>query len=105
RRDPIRVGGGVRAAVVRRRPGAGDDRGRGRARDRHPTGRRPAAAAAADRERIRSDDRMTLRARWVLIAVVSVLALGATAVVGAMAWAQFQERRAAPSEVDTADIV
>lgn len=48
---------------------------------------------------------MTLGARWVLIAVVSVLALGATAVVGAMAWAQFQERRAAPSEVDTADVV
>lgn len=48
---------------------------------------------------------MTLRARWILIAVLSALALGATAVVGAVAWAQYQQRQAAPSAVDTSEVV
>lgn len=48
---------------------------------------------------------MTLRARWILIAVVSLLALGATAVVAVMAWAQFEARQAAPSAVVTSGVV
>lgn len=40
--------------------------------------------------------------KWLVIAVVSVLALGATAVVGVVAWQQYQARSTAPSEVQTA---
>lgn len=44
---------------------------------------------------------MSVRVRWVLVIVISVIALGSTGVVGAVAWAQFQARQSAPSEVET----
>lgn len=44
---------------------------------------------------------MSARTRWLIIAVVSVLALGATGMVGAAAWQQYQARQEAPSEVTT----
>ncbi|GAA3923389.1 hypothetical protein [Microbacterium invictum] len=48
---------------------------------------------------------MSLRARWILIAVLSIAALGATTVVGVVAWARFQAQQSAPSAVATSDVV
>ena len=48
---------------------------------------------------------MSARARWLLIAAISFVALGATTVVGVIAWAQFQQRQAGPSEVDVSPVV
>jgi hypothetical protein len=45
---------------------------------------------------------MTLRAKWMLVALISVVALTATAIVGVGAWQQYQARAAAPSAADTA---
>lgn len=45
---------------------------------------------------------MSTRGRWGLIAVLSLLALVATALVGAAAWQQYRERQSAASAVDTA---
>jgi len=44
---------------------------------------------------------VSTRAKWLLIAVLSVLALGSTGAVGAVAWQQYQQRLAAPSDVST----
>lgn len=44
---------------------------------------------------------MSLRVRWLLVAIVSVVALGATAVVGVLAWQQYQLRQSQPSAADT----
>lgn len=44
---------------------------------------------------------MSGRLRWALVVVIAVVALGSTATVGAVAWAQFQARSSAPSDVDT----
>lgn len=44
---------------------------------------------------------MSIRARWLLIAVASLLALGMTGAVGVVAWQQYQQRQSAPSAVDT----
>jgi len=41
------------------------------------------------------------RTKWLIIAVVSIVALGATAGVGAFAWVQFQARQQAPSQAQT----
>ena len=46
---------------------------------------------------------MNDRAKWALIAAVSVVALGTTTVVGVVAWADQGARLAAPSEVVTTD--
>lgn len=43
---------------------------------------------------------MTTRLRWALVAGVSAVALGATAVVGVVAWQQYQLRQSAPSAAD-----
>lgn len=48
---------------------------------------------------------MSARLRWLLVIAVAVVALGGTATVGAVAWAQFQERQSAPSKVATTDQV
>ncbi len=45
---------------------------------------------------------MSTRGKWVLILVVSVLALGATTAVGLSAWSQYQRQQDAPSAVGTA---
>lgn len=44
---------------------------------------------------------MNGRLAWALVAGVSVIALGATAVVGSVAWAGYTARQSAPSEVRT----
>ncbi|MFJ6653882.1 TolB family protein [Microbacterium sp. NPDC091313] len=44
---------------------------------------------------------MSLRLRWAIVAIVSVLALGATAVVGVLAWQQYELRQSQPSAADT----
>ena len=46
---------------------------------------------------------MNDRAKWALIAAVSVVALGTTTVVGVVAWADQGARHAAPSDVATTD--
>lgn len=48
---------------------------------------------------------MSARLRWMLVAVISVVALGSTAAVGAVAFAQFQSRQAAPSSAETTDVL
>ncbi|MGO4681152.1 hypothetical protein [Microbacterium sp. 2MCAF23] len=45
---------------------------------------------------------MSTRLKWLLIVVVSVLALGATTAVGVSAWTQYQREQDAPSTVGTA---
>lgn len=45
---------------------------------------------------------MNNRTKWLVVAGVSVLALGATAVVGVVAWQQYQTRQDAPSAAETA---
>lgn len=45
---------------------------------------------------------MNDRAKWLLVAGVSVVALGATAAVGIVAWQQYQSRQTAPSTAETA---
>lgn len=45
---------------------------------------------------------MSVRIKWLLVIGVSVVALGATAIVGWFAWQQFQSRQNAPSTADTA---
>lgn len=44
---------------------------------------------------------MNSRAKWAVIAGVSVLALGATAVVGTVAWARYEAGRNGPSQAQT----
>lgn len=44
---------------------------------------------------------MTPRVKWLVISLVSVIAIGATVGVGAYAWAQYQQRQNSPSAVDT----
>lgn len=44
---------------------------------------------------------MSVRAKWALVALVSVVVLGATAIFGVVAWQQYQQRRSAPSAVET----
>ncbi|WP_295014247.1 hypothetical protein [uncultured Microbacterium sp.] len=46
---------------------------------------------------------MSARLKWILIAIVAVLALGATAGVGAVSWAQYQARQDRPSSVGTTE--
>lgn len=46
---------------------------------------------------------MNRRSAWAIIASVSVVALGGTIVAGTVAWAQYEERTSAPSEVATTD--
>ncbi|PRB08903.1 PD40 domain-containing protein [Microbacterium sp. MYb64] len=45
---------------------------------------------------------MSTRAKWLLIIVISVLALGATTAVGVSAWSEYHRQQDAPSTVDTA---
>lgn len=45
---------------------------------------------------------MSTRAKWLLIAVISIVALGGAAVIGVVAWQQYQARQNAPSTVETA---
>ena len=45
---------------------------------------------------------MTPRTKWIVIAVVSTIALGGTVGIGVSAWAQYQQRQNAPSAVDVA---
>jgi hypothetical protein len=44
---------------------------------------------------------VSARLTWALVALVSVVALGATAIFGVVAWQQYQQRQAAPSSVET----
>lgn len=44
---------------------------------------------------------MSTRTRWILIAVLSAIALGATAVIGVAAWQAYQARQSAASAVET----
>jgi len=44
---------------------------------------------------------VSTRVKWLVIALVSLLALGATAGVGVYAWAQYQARQNAPSQAQT----
>lgn len=44
---------------------------------------------------------MSVRTRWLIVALVSLIALGATATVAWMAWLQYQQRQVAPSAVET----
>jgi hypothetical protein len=44
---------------------------------------------------------LSARLKWILIVVVSLVAIGATAVVAVSSWSQYQARRDAPSSVDT----
>ena len=44
---------------------------------------------------------MSIRLKWLLVIGVSVVALGATAIVGWFAWQQFQARQNAPSTAET----
>lgn len=44
---------------------------------------------------------MSHRLRWMLVIGVSAIALGATAIVGWLAWQQFQARQSAPSAAET----
>lgn len=44
---------------------------------------------------------MSVRARWILIAVIAVIAFAATGTVGVIAWQQYQARQEAPSNVAT----
>lgn len=46
---------------------------------------------------------MSIRAKWIFIAVISTVALGTTAIVGLLAWQQFRARADAPSEAAIAD--
>lgn len=45
---------------------------------------------------------MSTRIKWLLVIGISVVALGATAVVGILAWQQYQARASAPSAAETA---
>src|SRR6218665_4188896 len=45
---------------------------------------------------------MSIRTRWMLVIVIAVVALGATAAVGWSAWRQFEARTDAPSAAETA---
>lgn len=45
---------------------------------------------------------MSARAKWLVVIAVSVIALGATAIVGVYAWQQYQARANAPSTAQTA---
>lgn len=45
---------------------------------------------------------MTARVKWLLVVAISIVALGATAVVGVLAWQQYQARANAPSVAETA---
>lgn len=45
---------------------------------------------------------MSDRGKWLLIALISFLALGGAGVIGVVAWQQHQERQSAPSSVETA---
>lgn len=45
---------------------------------------------------------MTARVKWIVIAIVSVVVLGGTAVAATIAWAQYQSRNNAPSSADIA---
>lgn len=45
---------------------------------------------------------MSARVKWLLVVTISVVALGATAVVGILAWQQYQARANAPSVAETA---
>lgn len=45
---------------------------------------------------------MSPRAKWLVVIAVSVVALGGTAVIGVLAWQQYQARAGAPSAVETA---
>ncbi|MFC8682188.1 hypothetical protein ACFT30_11755 [Microbacterium ureisolvens] len=44
---------------------------------------------------------MTERAKWIIVALVSLVTLGTAAVIGVVAWQQYQASRAAPSAVET----
>ena len=46
---------------------------------------------------------MTQRMKWMLVTIVSALALGATAVIGVIAWQQYSARAAEPSGAQTTD--
>ncbi|HWI30264.1 MAG TPA: hypothetical protein VNT50_02130 [Microbacterium sp.] len=48
---------------------------------------------------------MTTRLKWTIVVAVSLLALGATAVVGVLAWQEFQNSSSSPSAVETASAV
>lgn len=45
---------------------------------------------------------MSLRARWIAVILVAVLAVGATATVAVLAWQRYQSQQGAPSAVETA---
>lgn len=45
---------------------------------------------------------MTNRAKWLLIAIISIVALGGVAAGGIVAWQQYEARQSAPSDVETA---
>lgn len=45
---------------------------------------------------------MSQRLKWLIVAAVSIVALGATALVGVFAWQQYQARANAPSTAETA---
>src|SRR3546814_18322406 len=61
-------------------------------------GRAADAAAAAPADPVRL---VSARAKWALVAPISVAVLGATGIFGVIAWQQYQERGSAPSAVDT----
>jgi len=44
---------------------------------------------------------MSNRVKWILVVVISALALGGTAVAGVLAYQQYQSRQSAPSSVET----
>ncbi len=45
---------------------------------------------------------MSARAKWLVIAAISIVALGGAAIIGIFAWQQYQARQSAPSTVETA---
>lgn len=47
---------------------------------------------------------MTPRAKWIVIVLVSAVALGGTVGIGMSAWAQYQQRQNAPSSAETAPV-
>ena len=44
---------------------------------------------------------MTSRVRWIIVILIAVVAIGATAVVAVFAWQQYQARQSAPSQAET----
>lgn len=46
---------------------------------------------------------MTMRAKWITVIVLAVVILGATGIVAALAWSQYQARASAPSAAEIAD--